>query len=61
MDTRKLLRAQQICIKENHIDQLKKSIDLKVWIMSAFIVIAFSYFVFEIIINGLKPVVQFIA
>ena len=60
-ETRNLLKAQQRCIHDNEIDQLQESIDLKVGIMTKFIVIAVFYFGFELVINGLIPSVELAA
>ena len=60
-ETRNLLKAQQRCIHDNEIDQLRSSIDLKVGIMTKFIVIAVFYFGFELVINGLIPSVELAA
>ena len=54
-ETRMLLKAQQKCIHENEIDQLKPSIDLKVSIMTKYMVISFLYFSCEIFLNGVMP------
>ena len=60
-ETRSLLKAQQRCIHENDIEALKSSINLKVSIMTKFIVIAILYFGFELVINGLIPSVELAA
>ena len=60
-ETRKLLKAQQRCIHDNDIDQLKPAVDLKVSIMTRFIIIAVFYFGFELVINGLIPSVELAA
>ena len=60
-ETRSLLKAQQRCIYDNDIDQLKRAINLKVNIMTAFSIIAVFYFGFELVINGLIPSVELAA
>jgi len=60
-ETRNLLKVQQRCIHDNEIDQLRPSVDLKVSIMTQFIVIAVFYFGFELVINGLIPSVELAA
>ena len=48
-------------IRENEIDTLLPSINLKMSIMNKFMVIAIAYFGFELIINGLIPSVELAA
>ena len=45
-------------IHDNDIDTLRPAINLKVSIMTKFIVIAVAYFGFELVINGLIPSVE---
>lgn len=60
-ETRSLLKAQQRCIYENDIEQLKDAIDLKTGIMTKFTIISVFYFGFELVINGLIPSVELAA
>ena len=61
LETRGLLKAQMSVIVENDIDTLYEAVSLKVSIMNKFLCIAFLYFSFELIINGLIPSVEMAA
>jgi hypothetical protein len=56
-ETRRLLKEQHRVIYENNVEPLMPSVNLKVKLINQFIWIAAVYFGFEIIVNGLLPIV----
>lgn len=56
-EVRQLLKEQRRVIFENNVEPLMTAITLKVQICNQFSVIILAYFAFELIINGLIPLI----